>query len=164
MSAAEGTDDVGIRFQGECAGDARGIGAKRRARLAAVQFMYQCEVTGGCTPDAAKDFTETYVDRETDVRFLKKLFANFQKDVDLDAVVLNALAEKQNFTNVSLVEKCIVKVATAEMIFEKTDIPVVINEYIEIAKAFVDKNATKFVNALLDKISKSIERRCPKEA
>ena len=161
---AEGSGNLDICFQGGGTEGACGIASKRQARLAAVQFMYQCEITGRCTSDTVQDFIATYVDKGTDLRFLKRLLADFQKDIDLEAVVSNVLAEGQSFTNISLIEKCIWKVAAAEMIFEKTDIPVIINEYVEIAKGFVDKNATKFVNAILDKISRSVKRKCPKEA
>jgi transcription termination factor NusB len=55
------------------------------------------------------------------------------------------------------------KVAVIEMLFEKTDIPVIINEYVEITKEFVGNNVAGFVNALLDKISSQIKRKCKTE-
>jgi transcription termination factor NusB len=56
------------------------------------------------------------------------------------------------------VTKSILKVGIVEMIFEKTAIPVIIDEYVEIAKNFVDEKGVKFVNAILDKLSRQVER------
>ncbi len=144
-----------------------GVISKRNARIAAVQFMYHLQVIGG---DSFSDidlaeFVNTYVRDKVDMKFLKKLVASFfQKEVSLDKIIEEALENGKAVSNSPLVESCIIKTALTEMIFEKTDIPIIINEYVEIAKDFLDISGAKFVNALLDKISKKVERRCQKKA
>ena len=111
-----------------------------------------------------EDFIETYANDGVNTKFFKKLVDNFQKDTNLDDMIEDALEDDKTVSNSPPVEICIIKTALTEMIFEKTDIPVVINEYVEIAKDFLDEKVAKFINALLDKISKKVERKCLEQA
>ena len=135
---------------------------KRVARVAAVQFMYEMEMTGLKDPsnENLREFVETYVEEKISFSFFKKLVWNFQNSSDLEEIIEKALDDGRTISNSPPVEVCIIKTALVEMIFEKTDIPVIINEYVEIAKDFLDQKAAKFINALLDKISKTVERKC----
>ncbi len=139
---------------------------KRVARVAAVQFMYEMEMGDKKTPSDKdlEEFVETYVEERINFSFFKKLIDDLQKDADFAGIVNNVLEDGKTISNSPPVEICIIKTALAEMIFEKTDIPVIINEYVEIAKDFLDQKAAKFINALLDKISKTVERRCQTKA
>ena len=62
--------------------------------------------------------------------------------------------------NIKRTEKLLIVLLQAA-IFEflyrpKTSINIIINEYLNAAKLFVNSSQTKFLNALLDKISKKI--------
>ena len=143
-----------------------GIFSKRLARTLAVQFMYQMRMNGiqSVSDIELDDFINTYANDDVNTKFFKKIVANFQKDTRLDEIIEDALEEGKTISNSPPVEVCILKTALTEMIFEKTDIPVIINEYVEIAKDFLDEKVAKFINALLDKISKKVERKCLAQA
>lgn len=128
--------------------------------------MYHIEMTNtnSFSDLELNDFVNTYADGELDHKFFRKLIADFQKDANLDEIIEAALEDGKAISNSPVVEICIIKTALIEMIFEKTDIPVIINEYLEIAKDFLDDKGVKFINALLDKISRKVERKCPKLA
>ena len=139
-----------------------GLFLKRVARLVAVQFMYQMEITDKrqYLDEEINDFINAFVDDKIDKKFLRKMVANLQNDIDFDKIIKNALEDGKDIMNSSLVEISVIKTALTEILFEKTDIPIIINEYVEIAKDFLDMKSVKFINALLDKASKKIERRC----
>ena len=143
-----------------------GIFSKRLARTLAVQFMYQMQMNDVQSVSDAEidDFITAYAHNDVNTKFFKKIIANLQKDTHLDEMIEDALDEGKTVSNSPPVEICIIKTALTEMIFEKTDIPVIINEYVEIAKDFLDEKVVKFINALLDKISKKVERRCQGQA
>ncbi len=143
-----------------------GVFSKRLARTLAVQFMYQLQMKDiqSVSDIEVDDFINTYANDNVNTKFFKKLVANFQKCTHLDEMIENVLEDGKTVLNSPPVEICIIKTALTEMIFEKTDIPVIINEYVEIAKDFLDEKSAKFINALLDKISKKVERKCLKEA
>ena len=71
---------------------------------------------------------------------------------------------KETITNYSidrlnLVDKAIIRVATGEMLLNKLDRRIIINEALEITKLYSDQGdhkATSFNNRLLDNISKKI--------
>ena len=143
-----------------------GVFSKRLARTLAVQFMYQLQMKDiqSISDIEVDDFINTYANDNVNTKFFKKLVANFQKCTHLDEMIESVLEDGKTVLNSPPVEICIIKTALTEMIFEKTDIPVIINEYVEIAKDFLDEKSAKFINALLDKISKKVERKCLKEA
>ena len=142
-----------------------GLFLKRTARLVAIQFMYQIEITGKrqYLDEEVNDFINAFVDDKIDKKFLRKMIANLQNNVDFDKIINNVLKDGKDIMNASQVEVSIIKTALTEIMFEKTDIPIIINEYIEISKDFVDTKSTKFINALLDKVSTQIERKCQKK-
>ena len=139
-----------------------GIISKTRARFVAVQFMYKIYMTGDTafSTSDVDEFVNTYATKETNVNFFKRLVNNFTKDVNLDKIIEDSLGNNSLISNAQPVEICIINTALLEMIFEKTDIPVIINEYVEIAKDFVDEKSVKFINAILDKIARKVERKC----
>jgi N utilization substance protein B len=138
---------------------------KSLARYAAVQFIYQIDVLGDSSQLSLDRFVELYIKPEEqfkslNLRFFYKLVTHFFDQVDFGEIIQENLGDGKSIENAPLINISIIKVAISEMIFEKTAVPVIINEYIEIAKKFSDTKSVKFINALLDKISKKIERKC----
>ena len=64
------------------------------------------------------------------------------------------LSEKWSYDRVSKVNIAILEVAIFEMIFLKTPYKVVINEAVELAKAYADTKAPSFINGVLASIVK----------
>jgi N utilization substance protein B len=137
--------------------------SKHSARIAAIQAMYQCEITGENINEILNNFKIHYIEvdeihKDINMSFFNKLISHFSKNTDLTVIIEENLDESSVFSSLPLICRCILKVALLEMKFEKTDIPVVINEYVDISKYFLNEKTTSFVNAILDKISKNIER------
>ena len=64
------------------------------------------------------------------------------------------LSEKWSYDRVSKVNIAILEIAIFEMIFLKTPYKVVINEAVELAKAYADTKAPSFINGVLASIVK----------
>ncbi len=138
--------------------------SKHISRLAAVQFAYQLEITKENYSDSVERFLSSDIFKEGEYKeiktgFFKRLVSRLN-DETLTEQIKKTLKSGKNLIHLSIMELCILKIALIEMIYEKTDIPVIINEYIEISKVFIDNNSIKFINALLDTLSKNIERKC----
>lgn len=138
--------------------------SKHISRLTAIQFAYQLEITHENLLESAEKFLSSDIFKEEDykeikISFFKRLISNLN-DETLSEQIEKSLKSGKNLIHLSIIELCILKIALIEMIYEKTDIPVIINEYIEIAKLFLDSNSIKFINALLDNLSKNVERKC----
>ncbi len=138
--------------------------SKHSSRIAAVQIMYQIDIVGGDSDKVCDNLLNYYVKEEEmlanlNVNFLKKLIQHFDdKNIDFEAIIKPNLSKNSTLIGVSALSISIIKVAIIEMMFEQTDIPVIINEYVEIAKYFLNKKSVAFINAVLDKISKNIKR------
>ena len=72
----------------------------------------------------------------------------------LDALIIPLLANWR-FERVGVCTKLILRFAVWELEYTDTPSTVVINEAIELAKGFAEKDAYKFVNGLLDKMVKA---------
>lgn len=65
------------------------------------------------------------------------------------------LSEKWEFSRLSKISIAILKLAVYEILYKKLPYKVVINEAIELAKAYGDDNAPSFVNGILASIVKN---------
>lgn len=66
--------------------------------------------------------------------------------------------KRWDFERISLVDKAVLRMAIYEMMFEDLPDLVVINEAVEIIKEFGNEDSYKFVNGILDAISKGKQK------
>lgn len=60
------------------------------------------------------------------------------------------------FERVGICTRLILRLAVWELLYTDTAVSVIINEAIELAKCFSEKDAHKFINGILDKLAKEI--------
>lgn len=135
--------------------------SRSAARLAAVQALYQMELSGATTADVIADFaagklpraTEaSYSETEGDLELFKTLVETaVERQATLDRAVARHLGKGWRLERLDAVARAILRSGAAEL-EQRTDIPVavVIDEYVEIAKSFFDGPEPGFVNATLD--------------
>ena len=131
--------------------------AKSISRLAAVQLMYEKDLLNTTTDNAIKCF-EYYISQEElynemHKRFFKKLVSHFSDNIE--NIYESNLSNTAGIKDSNIINS-LVKVAIIEMLHTNVAKPVIINEYIELAKDFMNQNEVKMINAVLDKIAKSI--------
>ncbi|MBC7153517.1 MAG: transcription antitermination factor NusB [Rhodobacteraceae bacterium] len=137
---------------------------KSAARLYAVQALFQMEASGQ-TCDAVGTEFEThrfgavYEDDEMaegDVPLFRRIMSdavNWQGRID--QMTDRALVEKWPIARIDPTLRALFRAAGAELQNPATPPKVVINEYVDIAKAFFpDGKEPKFVNAVLDHIAR----------
>ena len=103
---------------------------------------------------------------DEDLSFSKHRFKKFIKDVVLGTIerddiikqeVKNHLSEDLQLTNLDKVFQVIVKCAIFEFLYKpKISTKIIIKEYLNASNYFIEESQTKYLNALLDKISKKI--------
>lgn len=146
--------------------------ARSVSRLAAVQALYQMEVSGATTADVIADFdagklpreTEaTYTDTEGDLDLFKLLVEKaVDRQATYDRAIARHLGKGWRLERIDSVARAILRAGAAEL-EQRNDIPVavVIDEYVEIAKAFFDGPEPGFINAALDAAARDL--RPPKQ-
>jgi N utilization substance protein B len=138
------------------------------ARLAAVQALYQMDVGRQTLEDTLAQFQVHHLGREiegdqylpADADFFRQIVTGVIKSqLDIDPTIDNALAEDWPMTRIDATLRAILRAATFELL-RRRDIPtgVVINEYIDIARAFYEDDAPSMVNGVLDAIAKRVNR------
>ena len=148
--------------------------AKNISRIAAIQLMYEKNILNINTDSALNsfyDYIDNYKDYGSDEsiyskmhsRFFKKLTSHFYENVDFNNIYNSCLSNSKMIEDSEILNS-IIRVATLEMIYEKTALPVIINEYVEISKDFTSDKEVKLINAILDKISKYIKKPCKSQS
>ena len=103
---------------------------------------------------------------DENITFPKHRFKKFIKDVVLGTIERNEVIEDElknylsndlNFNNLDKVFQVIIKAAIFELLYKsKISSKIIINEYLTASNFFLETSQTKFLNAILDKISKKI--------
>ena len=107
-----------------------------------------------------------YYNNEVELNFPKHRFKKFIKDVvngtiERDDVIheeiTNHLNEDLKISNLDKVFQVIIKSAIFELMYkQKISSKIIIKEYLNASNFFIDLSQTKYLNALLDKISKKL--------
>ena len=107
-----------------------------------------------------------FYNNQNELQFPKHRFKKFIKDIVYGTIerdelikdeILLHLKEDFNIKNLDKVFEIIIKSAVYEFLYKpNTPSKIIIKEYLNASNFFIEKSKTKYLNALLDKISKKI--------
>ena len=107
-----------------------------------------------------------YMNQDLEFEFPKHRYKKFIKDIVLGTLERKELIDEniqehlKDDLNIKRTEKMIIILLNAaifELLYKpQISINIIINEYLNAADSFIDEKKKKFLNALLDKISKKI--------
>ena len=140
--------------------------ANRRgaARLAAVQALYQMDIAGAGLNDIFAEFESHWLGGEVEGEKYLPAEAAFFRDVvsgvvrdqtKLDPLVDDALAKGWPLKRIDAIIRAVMRAGAYEL-KHRGDIParVVVSEYVNVAAAFLDREETGMVNAVLDQLAR----------
>ena len=109
-----------------------------------------------------------YLNREPELIFPKHRYKKFIKDTVLGTIereelllenLKTILKDEFNPSRTDLILKLMILSATFELMFShKTPISVVVSEYVKISDFFLETAHKRYLNAILDKISKNVRK------
>jgi N utilization substance protein B len=137
------------------------------ARLAAVQALYQMEVSGVGVDAVVREFSEHRFDRDVDgpdgdqlAAADETFFAELAKGVvakqgEVDQAIVKRLASGWRLDRLDATARAVLRAGAFELMHRR-DVPteVVIDEYVEIAKSFFEGPEAGFINGALDAIAR----------
>ncbi|MBL4801459.1 MAG: transcription antitermination factor NusB [Emcibacter sp.] len=143
-------------------------GARSASRLAAVQALYQMEMNDEHAHVVVEEFIDFRLGEviegdhlaEADGVFFKDLVTGVEKrSEEIDAHITGCLSDTWTLARVEPVARGILRAGTYELI-ARPDVPtsVIINEYVDVAKAFFEDSKPGFINGVLDKLAKIIRK------
>jgi N utilization substance protein B len=133
---------------------------RRDNRVLAVQWIYMCEaLRTEAKPEHLPELCAIFDKNPSDFQFTREMVALLQKNLpEIDALI-DRFATNWNFSRIALVDLCIMRLATCELL-HRNDIPpiVTINEAIELGKMFSGETSKAFINGVLDRIKCTLSR------
>ena len=138
--------------------------ARTIARLAAVQALYQMELTGEGVETVIREFLDHRFDGDIEGQTLAEAdeawFGEVVRGVvgdqrAIDEAVKSRLASNWRLERVDATLRALLRCGAWEL-RSKPEVPreIVIDEYVELAKAFFDPAEARFVNAALDGVAR----------
>jgi transcription antitermination protein NusB len=139
-------------------------GERSAARLAAVQALYQMDIVATPLPDILVEFEGHWIGQKVEGDQYQKAEAAFFRDIvtgvvreqrAIDPLVDAALAESWPLKRVEAILRAVLRAGAYEL-SHRADVParVVISEYVDVAAAFLDREETGMVNAVLDQLAR----------
>lgn len=136
------------------------------ARLAAVQALYQMDLASTSLHDILAEFESHWMGREVEgEQYLPAEAAFFREVVGgvvaeqrrLDPLIDAALSDGWPLKRIETVLRAILRAGAYEL-EKRSDIParVIVSEYVDVAHAFVERDETGMVNAVLDQLARRL--------
>jgi N utilization substance protein B len=142
---------------------------KSAARLGAVQALYQMDLAATPLNDVLAEFESHWLGQEVegvempdaDRRLFRAVVEGVLADqLRIDPVLDNALSNGWPLKRVEAVLRAVLRAGAFELL-ARPDVParVVIAEYVNVAGAFLDRDETGMVNAVLDALAHELRAR-----
>jgi transcription antitermination protein NusB len=133
------------------------------ARLAALQALYQLEMTGNTPDDVIEEFVAHRFrpDPESggaiphdEAFFADLVHGVLRHQMEIDRSVARSLASGWTLGRIDSILRALLRAGAYELVARR-DVPakVVIDEYVELARDFFDGGEPRFVNAVLDRLA-----------
>ena len=139
---------------------------KTKTRLAAIQLVSQQLINNQDIKKIKDDFDKYYrntkIDKssekiEYNINFLSKLINYYKKTniINIFQEINDLITFDRKFEKWDTINKAILLVAISELKYSKNiKYKIILNDYLEISKSFVNLKDTMIINAILDKLIK----------
>ena len=131
---------------------------RHRGREAALQLLYQWEISGAGDMDAAIESVWSLHPAPNKRRVVAAALAKGTADhLDVIDPLIVASAAHWRLSRMSVLDRMIMRLAVYEFLYASTPRPVVIDEALELAKTFSGEEAVGFINGVLDAIRRRLD-------
>ena len=129
---------------------------RHQARTAVVGLLYAYDLGNENIAKFSDEILEEDKIRNKQREFSHQLFEGTVSNLEIVDTAVKKHLKDWDYKSIGKVEKAILRLATYEILIEKTDKRIIINEAIELAKELADEKAPRFINAVLDSLGKEI--------
>lgn len=144
----------------------RAANKRGAARLAAVQALYQMDVSGSGLLETTAEYesfrlgkeVDGALYREADAQWFRAILAGVVENQTLvDPIIHDALTDDWPLSRLDSTLRAIMRAGVYELM-KRNDVPVavIVSEYVDIAKAFYEEDEPKLVNAVLDRVARRL--------
>lgn len=132
---------------------------RRKARRYALQALYSWVLSENTLSDIEMHFLIDHAAEAFDREYFQLLLHDVPQHLEILETIMSPYLLNRQFADLDPIELTILRIAVYEL-KERLDIPyrVVINEGLELAKAFGSLDSHKFVNSVLDKVARELRK------
>jgi N utilization substance protein B len=125
---------------------------RRKARIAALQTLYEIDCTEHKAEDAVTHSTTEQSLSQEAISFTEKLVQGVLKNKSKIDELIGRFAPSFPVAQMSVIDRNILRVAIFEILMDNTPVKVAINEAIELAKIFGSDSSPRLINGVLGSI------------
>lgn len=131
------------------------MATRHHARMAVVSLLYAYDLGNQSIADFSDEILEEKKIRNKQREFAMNLFTGVMEHLaEIDEKIVESLKE-WDFDRLGAIERATLRLGAYEILYGELDSAVIINEAIEITKAFGTEQSPKFINGVLDAVAKS---------
>ena len=130
------------------------MATRRQARAAVVGLLYAYDLGNEEISKFFEDILEEKKIRNKQREFSAKLFKGTVDNLKTIDEAISKHLKDWSFDELGKIEKAILRLGAYEILIDKNDKAVVINEAIELAKELAEQKSHQFINGVLDAIDK----------
>jgi N utilization substance protein B len=146
--------------------EGKALGARGTARLAAVQALYQMDLSQADAAVVVAQFKQhrfghevdgAYYDRTDEPFFRDLVLGVVREQLEIDPLIASHLAKGWRLARLDSIVRAILRAAAYEL-KDRVDVPVkvIINEYVDVAHAFFGGDEPGVVNGILDAVAREV--------
>ena len=136
------------------------MSARRKARELTLKALYAFDISGTEAEQVSNDIILPSEIKPDARKFSESLFFKVVQNVkEIDRMIKDSV-KSWDFSRIAVIEKNILRLGICEILYFD-DIPpaISIDEAIELAKKYGDKDSKNFITAVLDSILKELEKK-----
>ncbi|MDD5158916.1 MAG: transcription antitermination factor NusB [Sulfuricurvum sp.] len=130
------------------------MATRHQARMAVVSLLYAYDLGNQSIADFSDEILEEKKIRNKQRDFALDLFKGVIEHLSQVDEAINKHLKDWDFDRLGSIERATLRLGAYEIMFGELDSAVIINEAIEVMKAFGSEQSPKFINGVLDAISK----------
>lgn len=130
------------------------MATRHHARMAVVSLLYAYDLGNGNIAEHTSEILEEKKIRNKQKDFALSLYDGVMQNLEKIDEAIKTHLKDWDFERLGTIERATLRLAGYEILFGDLDSAVVINEAVEITKAFGTEQSPKFINGVLDAISK----------
>ncbi len=134
-------------------------GARRRARILALQALYEIDSVRHSIEDTLAYVLDGVKLSEENIAFVRELVNGVMQNREVIDEKIKTFAPVWPLEQISVVDRNILRLAIFEVLLDnRVPVKVAINEAVELAKMFGSDNSARFVNGVLGSVSSLAKR------